>query len=60
MGKFNPDVIAQWIEQDCGQPHFQAVRDLLASTLRGRISKYSDEEIAEFAEQLTPSVQPGA
>ncbi|MGA2660764.1 MAG: hypothetical protein ABSH34_25040, partial [Verrucomicrobiota bacterium] len=56
MAKFNPDVLAQWIERDCLQPNFQALRDLLVSCVRHRISKYSDEPVAELAEEMSPSV----
>jgi len=56
VAKFNPDVLAQWIERDCLQPNFQALRDLLVSCVRHRISKYSDEPVAELAEEMSPSV----
>jgi hypothetical protein len=56
VAKFNPDVLALWIEQDCTQANFQAVRNLLAWSLRSRIQKYSDEKIAELAEELTPAI----
>lgn len=56
MGKFNPEALALWIEQDCSQQNFQSVRKLLALSLRLRIPQYSDEKVAELAEELTASV----
>ena len=56
MAKFNPDVLAQWIERDCLQANFQAVRDLLTACVRHRIKKYSDEQVAELAEEMSASV----
>ena len=56
MGKFNPDEVAQWVEQDSTQTEFQPVRLVLNLCLRGRIASYSDERIAELAEELESSV----
>lgn len=55
MNKFEPEVVAQWVERDCVQLDFQPVRNLLTICLRERIPSYSSERIAELAEEL---VQP--
>jgi hypothetical protein len=52
----SPDVVAQWLEEDCPNLAFRPVRDILAECLRGRLPRPSDEEIAELSEDLDHSV----
>ena len=52
MGQPNPQVLAQWIENESTNLEFVSVRTLLEPILRRRNGNASDEEIAEWSEQL--------
>ncbi|WP_161554827.1 restriction endonuclease [Ereboglobus luteus] len=56
VGKLNPDIVAQWVEQDCQQTDYLPVRDVLAISLRNRIPNLSEEQASEYSEELTQEV----
>jgi hypothetical protein len=55
--QLNPDVAAQWLEEDCPNLAFRPVREILAECLRTRLPpQFSSDEIAELAEKLDKAV----
>lgn len=51
-----PQPLAQWIATDSTNTEFVALRDIISAILRRKLTSASDEEIAEWSEQLVSPV----